>query len=372
MRVLLVGFADPTRMPYVNFYVDAMANKGHEIHLLFWNRDGRPDVPRVSGVCAQHEFRLVQKDQVAKLTKIPAFIRYRHYAKHLLKEQSFDLLIVLHTLPGVLLFDQLTRKYRNKFLLDFRDLTFERFALFRWLIARLALHSLGVFVSSDAYRAFLPRAAAVFTSHNLDLNSLNHRQERRVLPRSVLPIRIRFWGLIRHERVNRRVIDQLGNDPRFELHYHGVEGRVAESLKVHAKQRDVANVFFHGAYSYEERYLFARETDILLNLYENDSTTIFAMGNKFYDGIAFYLPQLCTARSYMGERVMNARVGISIDPAVEGFADSVFAYYRGLAWSDFEADCDRQLAGVLEEYSLGVGVIAGLVGLGSSRCECSK
>lgn len=351
MKILLVGFTKLSRMPYVNFYLDAMANTDHEIHLLYWNRDGGiPEGPIAAGVNAHHEFRCVQEDQVAKLTKIPAFLRYRRYVKRLLREHSFDLLVVLHTLPGLILLDELMWKYRRSYVLDFRDVTFERILPFRWLVERMARNSTAVFVSSNAFRSFLPRMDKIFTSHNLDPGLLGHREIRRRSTRQVSPLRVRYWGLIRHVRVNRQVIDQLGNDARFELHYHGVGGADAEALKRHVRERGVSNVHFHGSYRPEERYAFASETDILLNLYENDATMAYAMGNKFYDGIALYLPQLCAAGSYMGERVTGSRVGLEIDPLREGFSESVFDYYRHIHWAEFEAHCDQELSGVLEEY----------------------
>jgi len=146
------------------------------------------------------------------------------------------------------------------------------------------------------------------------------------------------------------VIDNLANDPRFELHYHGSEGVVAAALRQHVIERRAQNVHFHGAYLPEARYAFARDTDILLNVYEDDATMPYAMGNKFYDGIVFYIPQLCTVGSYMGERVARSRVGLEVDPFVSGFADAIYNYYKGIAWADFEANCDQEMSSVMSDY----------------------
>lgn len=358
MKILMVGFAKLARMPYVNVYLEALADMGHEIHLLYWNRDEEEEVLNSKDINCYHEFKRLQDDEVEKLTKIPNFLRYRRFAKRLLRENSFDLLIVMHTMPAILLWDELRGRYSGRYIFDFRDLTLERFALFRRVVHSIAERSAAVLVSSDAFRGYLPDHRAIYTSPNLDLDLLDHRGVRRDAPRNVAPIRIRYWGLVRHEQVNRAIIDHLGNDPRFQLDYHGSGGRTAESLKRHIVDRGIANVHFHGAYLPNERYAFAVETDVLLNAYENDATTIHAMGNKFYDGIALYLPQLCNAGSYMGSRVAQSKVGLAADPFSEGYGELINAYYQSIAWGEFEANCDSALSIVIAEHRVAADAVA--------------
>lgn len=364
MKILLVGFTTLARMPYANLYLDALTNTGNEVHLLYWNRDGKSDPLHVTAVHSYHEFRLPQEDQVARITKIPGFLRYRHYVKRLVKEHDFDLLVVMHTIPALILWDLLRWRFSGRYILDFRDLTFEHFPPYRTAIGAIANRATAVFVSSDAFRAFLPSNCVMYTSHNIDRAALTYRDVRRVSSRNTAPIRVRFWGLIRHERVNREVIDNLANDPRFELYYHGSEGVVASDLRQHVMGRRAQNVHFHGAYLPEERYVFASDTDLLLNVYDDDATTTYAMGNKFYDGIAFYIPQLCTVGSYMGERVARSQVGLEVDPLASGFADAIYDYYQGISWAHFEAKCDQEMASVMSEYEDTVRAIARIVASG--------
>jgi Glycosyl transferase 4-like len=358
MKILMVGFHKLARMPYVKLYLDALADKGNEVHLLYWNRDEEGEVRKNNGIDCYHEVKLRQDDQVAKITKIPNFLRYRKFAKRLLRENSFELLIVMHTIPAILLWDELRWRYSKRYILDFRDLTLERFALFRAVVHSIAVRSAAVLVSSDAFRSYLPVDCAIYTSPNLDLGLLAHRGVRRDAPRNSAPIRIRYWGLVRHEDVNRAIIDRLGNDPRFQLHYHGSGEKIAERLERHVADRGISNVHFHGAYLPDERYAFAVETDVLLNVYENDATTVHAMGNKFYDGIALYLPQLCNAGSYMGSRVAQSKVGLAADPFSEGYGELINAYYQSIAWGEFEANCDQALSIVIAEHQVAADAVA--------------
>ncbi|NLW71089.1 MAG: hypothetical protein GX061_08430 [Eubacteriaceae bacterium] len=145
------------------------------------------------------------------------------------------------------------------------------------------------------------------------------------------------------------IIRKISADERFELHYYGREQQIAFNLKSYVKNNRVKNVFFHGEYRNEERYKFARKTDIIHNIY-HDKNTMLAMGNKYYDGLLFYLPQLCMEGSYMGESCQKHDVGISLNPYKEGFTDRIYEYYKGIDTALFKSKCDEALSGVMEEY----------------------
>lgn len=355
-----MGFTKLAYMPYVYFYLEKLTKYNNEIHLLYWNRDEKEDVSLPFQITL-HEFRFYQEDEVPKLKKIKSFIKYRQYAKQLLLNNKFDLVVVLHTIPGVLLYDILKKSYYARYILDYRDVTFENIKIYKKVIHKLVENAAATFVSSDAFRIYLPNKDSIYTSHNILIDSLANRDVRRYQSRKIKPIRIRFWGFIRHEDINKSIIAGLANDSRFELHYHGREQETAQSLKNYCQELNTRNIFFHGPYRPEERYNFAKETDLLHNIYENDSQTINAMGNKFYDGLIFYIPQLCNMGSYMGKQVTKAKIGFECHPYSHSFADALFNYYNSISWPNFEENCDSRLNEILVEYHKGVDVISGIM-----------
>ena len=338
----------------MNFYLENIDPEANEIHLLYWNRDLKEeDTSSLQGV-KLHEFRCAQKDDVSKPSKIGSFIRYRKYAKHLIKKEKFDFVIFLHSLPGVLLSDVLVKKYTDKFIFDYRDSTYEHFKPFKYVIAKLVKASKATFVSSDAFRQFLPESEKdkIFTSHNLLTDSLLHRDEKIKHGIPSDKIRIAFWGFIRHEDVNREIIRKIAADDRFELHYYGREQQIAQSLKKYALEINAQNVFFHGEYKPEDRYQFVRNTDLIHNIYK-DNNMMLAMGNKFYDGLIFYVPQLCLKGSFMGEKCTKAGIGLECDPFCETFTEKIFDYYKDLNQDVFIECCNDILIGVMKEYDEG-------------------
>ena len=352
MKILIMGFTKVKYMPYMNFYLDNINSAEHEVHILYWNRDLQSeDLSKYKG-CILHEFKCYQEDDVSKFSKVKSFVKYRKFAKSLLTGQKFD------SLTGVLITDVLKKFYSEKYIFDYRDSTYENFTPFKNLVASITRNAYATFVSSDAFRKFLPEDCQnkIYTSHNLLIDSLEHRDEKMLHGILSDKIRIAFWGFIRHEEINKEIIRKVAGDSRFELHYYGREQRIALNLKAYASELNAMNVFFHGEYTPEQRYIFVRQTDIIHNMYY-DANTMLAMGNKYYDGIIFRIPQICMPGSFMGECVERADVGLIGDPYENDFIDNVYKYYISLNQEAFSKACDIELEKVMSEYAKGLKII---------------
>lgn len=340
----------------MNFYIDNIDNESNELHLLYWNRDCKMEDLSCYKDIKMHEFLCYQEDEVSKIVKLKAFQKYRKYTKKVLCDNNFDLIIVMHSLPGVMILDELIKRYSNKYIFDYRDSTYERNPLFKKIIHTIVNNAKATFVSSDAFRKYLPTNASIYTSHNLLLDSMNHRDEKQKHGIPSDKIRIAFWGYIRHEEINKKIIERIASDDRFELHYYGREQETALNLKKYAHESGAKNVFFHGEYKPEDRYEFVRNTDIIHNIY-CDNNMMLAMSNKYYDGIIFRIPQLCINGSYMGERAVRAGIGFICSPYDEDFADRVYRYYLNIDASSFNQNCDDELNRVVQEYMEGAKII---------------
>lgn len=356
MKVLVIGFTKISYMPYMHFYLEQLKKENCEVHLLYWKRDNNPDTESVEGIVT-HMYDCYQEDSDPLRNKIGSFLGYRRYALKLLKKQKFDMIVVLHSTPGVLLFDVLKRKYKGKYILDYRDFTYENIQIYKKVIHKLVKNSSATFVSSNAYRKFLPKVDNIYTSHNIVINTIEKRGIRKIKIRDTVPIRIRFWGFIRHKKINMTIIERLANDERFELHYHGREQKTGQYLRKYCEENKISNVFFHGEYKPDNRYEFIQKTDLVHNMYENDIKTTNAMGNKYYDGVTFYIPQLCNEGSFMGEQVEKNKIGVAISPDSPDFGDTIYNYYNSIDWLNFEVYCDKTLNSIISEYNDGVSKI---------------
>lgn len=342
MKVLLLGFVRIAHMPYMYDYVSLLGGK-HELHLISWNRNGKEDAPVPEGVSRSFVFEDHIEDADPIQKKLPHFARFRKFALGVIESEGYDRIVVLHSTSGITILDQLSGCYQGKYVLDYRDVSHENFGFYRRLILKLSQNAGLVLASSPSYLKYLRNAGGVYLKHNLLKTPYEHRGEG-AYRCSDTPIRVRYWGMIRHERANRAMIDALGGDSRFELHYNGREEEVAIRLKRHVAQCGFCNVYFHGPYYPDERAKFASETDIVHNVYENDFATVGAMGNKYYDALQFRLPQICTEGSIMGDKVTAKGLGLAVDFESDSLADAIYNYYSGIEPVSLSASCENELA----------------------------
>ncbi len=350
MKILIMGFGKLKFMPYVNFYLDSLDRQSNSIHLLYWNRDlMQEDISKYEGITL-HEFKCFQEDDAPKASKVKSFLKYRRFALDLLKKECFDFVIVLHSLTGVVVCDYLKKHFKGKFIFDYRDFTYECIVPFKKAVAVLINSSLFTFVSSSAFKEFLPESAKekIYTIHNIDARALSHVKENGLEAKAHEKIRLGFWGFIRDEELNMQIISHLGNDERFELHYYGREQQIAENLKHFAQQSEFSNVFFHGEYNPEERYEFIRETDLIHNIYD-DSGAMLAVGNKYYDGVTFCVPQACMVGSHMGKLCTEKGLGFEVDPYSEGFKATLYEEYHKIRSEALAERCRAELEIILRE-----------------------
>ena len=81
----------------------------------------------------------------------------------------------------------------------------------------------------------------------------------------------------------------------------------------YVKEKHYDNIKLTGAYNLCDIENFVRDTDFVLNMYENDKQQKPAMTVKFYDAIKYSLPMLVTEGSYMGNIVDKYDIGVTVD-----------------------------------------------------------
>lgn len=345
MKVLMLGFGKIAYMPYMNFYLDALKDEENiTFELIYWDRDGKPDAELPAKISKAYKYEAHLEEQLPFKSKLKYFASYRKFSLNILAHNTYDKIIVLHTTPGLTLLDYLVRKYKGRFLLDFRDVSYEYISIYRKLVCVLSKNSAMTFVSSNAFRKFLPEGNNIFTIHNYLEDSLNHRAIRKQDERHRNVIRVSYWGLVRQVEINKKIMDALGNDQRFELHYYGRMQQAGRDMEQYAHDKGYSNVYFHGAYMPSDRYDFAKRTDLIHNIYDCGYTTGNAMGNKYYDGIIFGIPQICAEGSFMGELVKRNNVGLTIELNNLSIADIIWNYYQSISWEAFNKACDAELS----------------------------
>jgi hypothetical protein len=336
MKVLIIGFGNTKYMPYLNFYLNNIPFD--DITIFTWDRD------KTRSLELEDKYKFVYFNQ--KITndknfffKISSFYKYRKSLLLFLKHNNFDRVIILHTPPAFLIYKFLIKNYKFNFLIDYRDITYEKNYFFRFIINKIISKSYATFISSLGFKKFLSDRQ-FFITHNIDLNLVNNiNNYHNRLKVGTKRIVIRFWGQIRHLNYNIHFINKLSLDDRFELHFHGTNNNTFTKLFNYSKSKKLNNVFFHGEYIPDNRIQFSLNTDLIHNSYDVGKTEQYAMGNKYYDGAIFGIPQICNKFSHMGKRIVQDGLGISIDIKSKDFLNQIYEYFINLDRISFNRNC---------------------------------
>lgn len=348
MKILIIGFAKIKYMPYLNLYLDNIDANKNDVHILYWQRDNNSD-KYLPGNLTQHIFKREMSDEIPKFQKIGFFAEFARTAGKLIKKEKFDFIIVLTSVPAVLLSGILLSKYKNRYIYDYRDYTLEKNSVYRKIVAKLVENSKATVYSSEKHLDFLPKSEKLYLAHNFVKASLEQKTEKTTVKNGNEPIKLSFWGLVRNEEFNRKIINKLANDERFEVVFHGRKQQTAINLENYCKENSIKNICFTGEYREEDKYKFAEETDVLYNMYSVSGTEGMAMGNKFYDGIIFKIPQICTKGSFMGEKAEEYGVGKALEPDSETFADDIYNYFVGIEGDAFKNNCEKTLKKIKQD-----------------------
>ena len=347
----MIGFSKIKYMPYLFYHLDALTGLDSIcVDLIYWNRDLKND--STLNKTNLFEFKRHQDETTSLFGKVINFLKYRFFAERIIKKSQPDLIIVLHSMPGVLLQRLLRKKYSFKYIFDYRDITYEKHIFYKKKINKLANNSLLTLISSPKYKTVfdIPNQKKLFVSHNVRLIDLTlfKKNKNEQLKRKLT---IAFWGIIRHTSINIRLIDAIKNDCRFTVLYYGPDNNCVKEIKKYLANNNIANVFFMGQYDPEQRKNMAQKADIIHNLYNFDDHNMNkAISNKFYDGIIFQKPQMCINGSYMAEVVKEYDIGIVVDFSKPDLANYIFNEYNRLFMSPiFFSNCEKLVSNVKNE-----------------------
>lgn len=346
MKIGIIAFSNIEYLPYLSRYENILLKQKIDYDIIYWQRKQISNVPlekKYKGFINNSDLNK------PKILKIYDFLNFRKFVISQIKDNKYDKLIILSTIPGVLIFDKLFTSYKNKYILDIRDPSYEKNFLFRFLLGQIINYSVFSPISSKGFLSFLPGNKNKFVLIHNYLPEDNIKDNSDNLFRNdVNKIIIRFLGFLRHYEANTALIEALSNDTRFELHYHGViDSKDGLKLQKEVKLKNSHNIFFHGFYDREAKKEIMQKTHIIHNIYNNDSTK-FAMGNKLYDGANFYLPQILTQGSIMGEYADEYGLGLSLN--IESISsDEIYIWYKNLNLDKFNKNCDLFLQDIKEE-----------------------
>lgn len=341
----IVFVSDITYCPYLKSYTDVLTKKNKDFEVLFWNRESL-DKSYPSNYLS-YDLSSIKKRK--PITKVLDFFKYRRWLIQKIKERKYEKIIVLSTLSGMIIPDILLRQYKDKYIFDIRDYSYEDNKLFYFIEKRIIENSFKTCLSSEGFKNFLPTNVEYQLIHNFDIGELLNKKQLKER-RKEKALNLVFIGGIRYFEHQKKIIGHLKNDIRFNLIYHG-SGIELDKYIEYCEKNGIKNVTFTGVYDNKDKHLLLESADMLNNSYMTDkfAEVEYAISNKYYDGLIYGIPQLVEVGTFKEKKVKDTNIGIGIDVENPAFADDLFNYYYSIDKRRFDESCNRELNKVVKE-----------------------
>lgn len=327
--------------PFLKKYTKELEAEGKDFEIIYWNRLQSETYEKWNTVVYEKKANLSDN----KFQKMISFYKYRKFLKKTLKEKKYEKVIVLTTLTGMLIFDILLKKYRNKFIYDIRDYTFEKNYIYKFIENIIIKSSYFVAISSDGFREFLPKSSKYILSHNIVLEEVERSKnfKRQISSK----VNLTFIGAVRHFEIDKEVVDIFGNDSRYEVFFHGF-GLSYSMLKKYCVGK-FSNVFVTGKYNRNEKEKLLYESSVINSYYAAEKfANKFALPNKYYDTLIYKIPLWANPDVYVGERAIENGIGLNVK-LNKNAPDEIFNLLNSMDWDTFDKNCDKELDTILKE-----------------------
>lgn len=331
MKVGIIGFANLGYMPYLRVYTDIFDEFNVEYEIIYWNRKGIDEKWNSNTIVFEEKM----EDSIAKIGKIRSMLRYKKFIKKRLEGEKYDLLVILTTIPAILLSNYLKINYSNKYIVDIRDYTYENIMIYKKILKNVINKCAITVISSDYFKEFLPDKRKYVLCNNLNIPVNGNRLIRSEKERIKNVINISYIGAIGYFSEVVRFLELIKNDVRFKLSFYG-SGTDENAIQDYCTLNDIKNVSFHGMYEPHEKEEFYRDTDIIYNVYGNDTPLVkYALSNKLYEAAWYKIPILVSPSTAMSQ--ISGYLGYKIDYLNKDLADELFIWYNKLIdWNEID------------------------------------
>lgn len=346
--VCIISLCNIYLLPYAKNYIKNSENIKY--YLLFWDREGLHGKKDNFNNCDKIVFNYRVNQYDSKIKKILGYIKAIRFINKILKKNNFDNLVFLQTQSAVCIKKRTINKYKKRYIIDIRDYSFEKYTLYYNKEASVIINSYKTVISSFGYKDFLPPGDYVI-AHNY--NSLLPEEIEFIRNKKnnfTGPIRISFIGSVRFYDIDKKLLNIFANDNRFQINYYG---KGSEYLMNYCIENNIKNVDFHGSFSPIETVNFYAKTDIINNIYGNNSPYYdYALSNKLYYAAQLKFPIFVCEGTYMEKISNEIGLGFVFSFNDSNIKDDFLEWYNNLDFDYINKKAEMFLKKVIEENKI--------------------
>ena len=318
MKFLIIAFHPRSMTPYAKQYEDAILKAGYGYDILFWDRFSNAPLEKRDNEFIFHRVCTLGGN---RLKKIYPFFLFRKNVKKIIREGQYNKIIILNTMPGFLLHDIFLKQYRNRFILDIRDYTYEKYNFYLNTVHKLIDASFFSTISSQGFKSFLGKNDKLILNHNI--SNLDKIEKYPSLNKNKKEITIGFVGAVRYFDENIALIKSFKSSSRFTLIFNGREAADCH-LEEFCNNNKITNVKFSGAFLNEEKPMLYKKIDIINSLYGNQKIDVQTLlPNRLYDALIFKKPLIVTEGTYLSKIVKKYGIGLTL-PGSQDYNEKIY------------------------------------------------
>lgn len=123
---------------------------GYTYDVILWDRDG-------SDASAPIRFCSNGVNLENSLLKAVSYVKYSQFIKRIVLANKYDRLVVSGPHLAILLSSFLCKKFKGRYILDYRDISVEQKPLLRNIYSKALVNSFCNVVSSPGFKKYLPQ-----------------------------------------------------------------------------------------------------------------------------------------------------------------------------------------------------------------------
>lgn len=316
--------------PYVRNYTRIFDEVNVDYSIISWNREGDD---KVEGF---------QYNEICKKGHASAgFGAYRGYIKFIkktIRENGFNRLVVFGPQMTCLLSLYLLKNFRNRYIIDYRDLSIEQKTGFKQVFSIMLRFSYANVISSPGFKRCLPKRD-YYLSHNFDENAvceaLEHKDNSTTFNVNGC-VDVLTIGAIRDFSSNIEVVKALINKDGFNLRFVGKGAKTKEKLQAFCDENKAQNISFTGFYEKKDEVGYVKSATFMNIFYPRIITHDTALSNRFYNSLIYHRPMLVTKDTCQGDFAEKHQVGVAVKDC-SNLSNKLYAFLK----QDYSAYCNR-------------------------------
>jgi glycosyltransferase involved in cell wall biosynthesis len=346
MRIGIICFWDRPATPYLAKYEKIMLENNIQHDVVFWDRS-KSGLPVYKG----NTITLRLKTSTNRVSKLRDFAKWQRMVLRVLRQNRYDFLILLSTIPAVLLSNYLLKNYRNKYIFDIRDYSLESNSIFKNRVMQLVECSKFTTISSKGFFVWLDPSPKFIINHNITYIDLHY--QRVSFFKAGKQVNITFVGNVRLDGQTSAMLVNMRNNPLYNFGFVGRMLSECDLLDV-CEKNSIKNVHIKGAFTEDDKPDIYSQVDIINAVYANSSENIrladsTPLPNRVYDAVIFKRPIVASRNTYLAEVIAEYDLGFAVNGYSANVSDDFANYIKEFDENIFIKGCQKYLTEVLLE-----------------------